>query len=311
MPIIEAPDKSRRRAAAIGMFDGVHTGHVHLLDQVRNEAVRRGLTPAAVTFGEHPSQVLTPHSPVALLTSPPERFGMLQESGINDVIVLGFTPELRRLTSAKFLEMLHDSYGVDCLVVGFNNRFGSDREHDFSDYVRFGKKIGVDVVRATEKPGRRTSSSVIRRALAAGDVEMAAECLGRYYELRGVVVHGRRVGHGLGYPTANISPSSPRRLVPAPGVYAARAVDLTAGGRRFMAMVNIGTRPTLDNGSDVTIEAHLLDFEGNIYGHELELAFVARLRDEMCFASLDGLRMQLANDAEATRSVLQQNDSIM
>lgn len=293
----------KRRVAAVGVFDGVHRGHRHLIDQVKAEASARGLAPAVVTFRSHPSQLLTPDRPVKLLSTPRSKLSMLADAGITDVVMLDFDECLRSLTSREFLKYIHDSLGVDCLVVGFNNRFGSDRTATFADYCRYGREVGVDIVQATESPDCRVSSSIIRRCIAEGRVDEASGLLGYRYSLSGTVVGGHRVGRNIGYPTANLRVADSSLLVPANGVYAAYAY-LDDDPRPHRAMVNIGTRPTAANGTDVTIEAHILDFSGDIYDRLMRLEFVGRLREEMQFPSLEALSEQLGRDAEATRRIL-------
>lgn len=305
--MMDSPNETlpQRYAAAIGMFDGVHRGHRHLLECVREEALRRGLRPAVVTFAAHPSEVTTPDCPVSMLTGVEERTALLRGEGIERVIMLDFDERLRALTSADFIRMLHDSYGVDCLVVGFNNRFGSDRNHDFYDYCREGREIGVELVRATEVEGEKSSSSIIRRYLSSGQVEAAARCLGRNFTLKGTVVRGRQLGRTIGFPTANIKPSLRRAQLPGAGVYAVMVTVPSMNCGRLPAMVNIGWRPTVnDDMSDVTIEAHIFGFDADIYGRELELEFVGRVRDERRFDSVDELKEQLGRDAEAVRRML-------
>lgn len=294
------------KVAAVGMFDGVHRGHRHLLQRVVREAEARGLQPAVITFTGHPAELLKPDNAVRLLTDVDRRRQLLEAEGIKDVIALEFTPGLMRLTSKEFLQLISERYGVRCLVVGFNNNFGSDRQHGFDDYRRFGAEVGVDVVRATELTGIKTSSSIIRRLLAEGKVEEAAACLGREYEIAGEVVGGKRLGRTIGFPTANIRPLNRRAMLPAAGVYAVYVRDLTSPETRRSAMLNIGSNPTVnaDGDAPTTVEAFIFDFEGDIYGHVLELTFAARLRDERKFPSLEALRAQLERDAATARAIL-------
>lgn len=290
--------------AATGFFDGVHRGHRFLLRQVDREAARRGLGRMAVTFGNAPRSVLQPGFRPALLTSPEEKAALLLDGAVDVCALLRFTPELAALPARDFMEKyLRDRLRVRCLVVGYDHRFGSDRAAGFEDYVAYGRGCGIEVVRAGafENAGSTVSSSSIRQALSAGDVVAARGALGRPYALFGTVVEGRRMGRVLGFPTANLRPSCPDKLIPASGVYAVRA---EAGGRFFGGMLNIGSRPTLNNGSDRTIETHLFDFSGNLYGESLTLYFEHRLRDERPFATLDGLSRQLARDAEQARKLL-------
>lgn len=291
--------------ASIGFYDGVHLGHRHLLAQVTDEARRRGMGALAVTFAGHPLAVVRGGQAPRLLSTPEEKAGLLRDAGLDAVAMLRFTPALAALTSRQFMEqVLRRDYGVRVLVVGYDHRFGSDRGAGLADYRRYGAACGVEVVEATRyaPDGAEVSSSAVRRLLAAGDAEAAARLLGRPYELGGTVVAGRQVGRRLGYPTANLRPASAEKLLPAAGVYAAEA---ETGGVTCAAMLNIGLRPTLDDGRGQTVEAHLLDFDGDLYGRPLTLRFVRRLRGERQFGSLEQLRAQLAADeAEVRRRLL-------
>lgn len=216
-----------KKAAVVGFFDGLHRGHRSLLDFARARAEARGLQPVAVTFRECPIEYLRPGSSPKLLASPAERLRALDEYlGQNSVIALDFNQELATLTAREFMQMLHDAYGVDLLVVGFNNRFGSDRDKTFTDYQAIGREIGMEVERAPELTEMKgVSSSAIRKAISEGRVDDAAVMLGRRYAITGDVQHGRQVGRTIGFPTANLRQADPRLLVPAPGVYSGTAYD--------------------------------------------------------------------------------------
>lgn len=287
----------------VGMFDGVHLGHRHLLDCVTREAGRRGLTPAVLTFGRHPRALLESGGGPALLTPGGEKTALLGAAGIGRIETLDFTPALARLTAREFMAQCLVPLGVEVLVAGYDHRFGHDRAEGFDDYVRHGRALGIDVVRADEYAGLAgVSSSAIRRLLAGGDAAGAARMLGRPYRVEGTVVAGRREGRRLGFPTANLR-TDPLKLIPARGVYACRA---DAGGHTWPAMVNIGCRPTLDNGADVTLEAHLLGYAGgDLYGKPLALDFAGRLRPERRFGSRLELAAQLEADARHTLQLLE------
>lgn len=296
----------RNSCVTIGMFDGVHTGHRFLLEQVRHEAAVHGLQSVAVTFTRHPGAVLSTGFRPQLLTLHDEKTALLRAEGIDRVVSLDFTPGMAALTARAFMENVLVPLGTRVLVVGYDHRFGHDRAEGFDDYVRYGCGLGIDVVRAAELSGAvHVSSSEVRRLLSWGDVSAAGRLLGRPYSLSGTVVAGRRQGRVIGFPTANLCPS-PDKLVPGRGVYACRA---EAVGREWPAMVNIGCRPTLDNGVDVSIEAHLLGFDpsggADLYGQTVTLRFAGRLRDECKFASLEALRAQLAVDAASVRQILE------
>lgn len=290
--------------ATVGFFDGVHLGHQYLLRQVQAEARRLGAAALAVTFAEHPRQVLSADYRPALLTTLPEKLELLRECGVDACAVLHFSKTMAALTSAQFMaRYLRDAFGVRSLVVGYDHHFGSDTGATPADYQAEGRALGIDVVPATAFRTEEftVSSSTVRRLLEGGNVERARQCLGRPYVLGGTVVEGRHVGRDLGFPTANLRPSHPDKLVPGRGVY---AIEATVGGRTYSAMLNIGWRPTLDDGRGPTIEAHLFDFDGNLYGRELSLRFLHRLRDEQRFASLAELQAQLRADAVRCRQLL-------
>ena len=291
--------------AAVGFFDGVHQGHRYLIDQVKAEARKRGLQPIVVTFEEHPRLALSPtrYWP-ELLTTNEEKLRLLAETGLAGAAMLHFDHAMSTLTSREFMEyILRDELGVRCLLVGYDHHFGSDLSAGFREYVVQGRALGMEVLRQLpyDAADIRVSSSATRRFLTGGNVEMARACLGRPYLLEGTVVEGHRAGTLMGYPTANLRPDCEEQLVPGRGVYAVKAeVD----GFSYMAMVNIGWRPTLDNGADQTIEAHLLDYEGgDMYGKHLRLHFLRRVRDEHRFASIEELQAQLALDADCVRAI--------
>ncbi len=292
--------------AAIGFFDGVHLGHRFLIDQLRAEAARRGAKSVAVTFEEHPRLALSgAHYWPELLTPNNEKLRLLALTGADYCAMLHFDHAMSMLTSAEFMEqVLKSGLGVQCLMVGYDHRFGSDLSSGFATYVRQGKDLGIDVLRLRpyDVGELRVSSSAVRRFLAAGNVETARLCLGRPYLLEGEVVQGRHAGTLMGYPTANLQPLCTEQIVPGRGVYAVRAeVD----GFTYMAMLNIGWRPTMDNGDDQTVEAHLLDYDGgDLYGKRVKVYFYQRVRDERRFASVQDLQAQLAVDADTVRDIL-------
>ena len=288
--------------AAIGMFDGVHRGHQFLIGRLADEAHSRGLKAVAVTFPRHPLALIAPQREPAMLTSPSRKYDLLLQAGADEVMMLSFTPELRSLTAAQFMGLLREKLGVERLMVGYDHRFGSDSPAP-GEYVVIGRKEGVEVVEAPNMPtdSENVSSSMIRRELALGNVEKAAEALGRNYRLEGVVVAGKQLGRTINFPTANLQPDS-AMMLPAEGVYACRAI--LADGTEKAAMVNLGRRPTVDAaGAPLSVEAHLIDFDGNLYDAPLALDFVSRLRGERKFDSLAELKQQLAADREAAKQI--------
>ena len=294
--------------ATIGFFDGVHRGHQCLIRQVQDEARRRGLSSLVITFDRHPRSVFAPESVPPLLTSAEEKMTLLRQTGVDDIYVLPFDREMAALTAREFMQqVLRGRLGVEVLVIGYDHRFGRPLPcgESFADYQAYGRELGIDVVLAQELEGEHVSSSLIRQVLAQGDVTAAAHLLGRPYTWTGRVIHGRAVGHRLGFPTANLQTLVPNKLLPANGVYAVAATSLTGDLQGTAgAMLNIGQRPTIDNGSDVSIEAHLFDFHGDLYEQTLTLFFVAHLRAERRFDSEQALIAQLLQDEQKARFFL-------
>ena len=289
--------------ATIGMFDGVHLGHQALLDSLHEEAKKRGMSTAVVTFKEHPQRVLRPESGLKMVMTLADRIAYIKASGVDTVILLDFTKDLAKLSSKEFMQMLRDVYGVKTLVMGFNHRFGCVKDEYFEDYVEHGKELGVEVVRAKEYQGEYSpvSSSLIRKVIEEGRVDLARNYLTRAFVLSGEVVHGFKNGRKLGYPTANIDVSS-EMILPHKGVYAVR-VKLP-DGRIKGGMANIGVRPTVIKGGHQTFEVNIFDFDEDLYGQVLTVEFVKFMRSEMKMGSLDELKMRLALDEQACREIL-------
>lgn len=296
-------------AATIGFFDGVHRGHRDVISQLQQLAAQRGLQTTVITFARHPRQVVQPGWRPQLLTTHSEKLQLLAVTGVDSIVVLDFDEAMARMTAQQFMtDILARDLGVRLLLTGYDNHFGrrtADSHEGFDDYVAYGYSVGIDVFYGfplkTTLDGRQccVSSSLIRQKIAEGQVEQAAECLGRRYSVSGRVVHGYQQGRRMGFPTANIvlddNGDGALRLVPANGVYAVTAtIDDDTAARP--AMTNIGTRPTFD-GHQRTIETNILDFNGELYGHRLTISFIRRLRDEMTFPSPDDLKKQMEQDA--------------
>ncbi|MDD5871830.1 MAG: bifunctional riboflavin kinase/FAD synthetase [Bacteroidales bacterium] len=294
---------NRPVVATIGMFDGVHLGHRSVVSLVVGQAAERGWASAVITFARHPQTVLHPDSPVPLLMSVDRRISALAETGIDYTVLLDFDRRLASLTAAEFLQQIYNKYNVRRLIVGYDHRFGHNRSDSFDDYVAYGRRIGIDVVRAPEfvGAGAHISSSTIRRLIADGDVVGAERLLGGRYSLSGTVVEGNRLGRTIGFPTANIQPLEPHQLIPAAGVY---AVVVRLGDTAYRGMLNIGTRPTVDRSGRTTIEVHIFDFAADIYGTTLTVEFVQRVRAERRLPSVDSLRRQLVDDRIAIENIL-------
>lgn len=285
--------------ATIGFFDGVHRGHRFLISQVSHIARERSLATLLVTFTQHPRMVMQADYQPRLLSSFDEKCTLLSHTGIDTCVALSFTPGLAALSARDFMrKILHERLQVRVLVIGYDHRFGHNRAEGFDDYVRYATDLGMEVVRAEacQLNGIHVSSSVIRSFLEAGEVGLAARCLGYCYTLSGHVISGRQIGRTLGFPTANLQTDDPLKLLPADGVYAVRVL---LGKDIYKGMLNIGFRPTIDDDIHRTIEVHLLHFEGNLYGRSLHIRFVRRIRGERKFHSLEALALQLQLDAAA------------
>lgn len=286
-------------AAAVGTFDGLHLGHAEVLRMMRDEAGKRNLEPLAVTFDRHPLSLIAPERAPSAITSLERKEKLIRKAGVRPV-VLPFDGRMRSTTAYEWMRLLHDRYGVTLLVVGYDNTFGSDGVNmSISDYRDIGKEIGIEVIEAPYVAG--VSSSAIRKAIASGDIEKAAGMLGRPFSLSGHVVEGNKLGRTIGFPTANLKPA-PGIVIPGKGVYAAKAT--LPDGSVADAMVNIGVRPTIRRGNSPTIEAHIINWKGDLYGKRIKLDFYSRLRDEQQFNSIDALRKQLRLDLEHTLKVL-------
>lgn len=254
-----------------------------------------------VTFDRHPRTVVSPGHVPTLLTTLEEKERLLRRTGVDEIAVLPFTPELSRLTAREFMQqVLHDELNVQTLMLGYDHAFGHGGG-SLNDYVRWGQETGIEVLRAHELENAMVSSSKCRRLLEMGDVKEAAEMLGRPYSLKGEVVKGFHVGHELGFPTANLQPDE-EKLMPAHGAYAVWCV--LADGSRQAGMLNIGNRPTIGNGEAVSVEVNLFDYNGNLYGQDITVEFIERLREERRFKSRDDLVAQLNEDKKRTEEIL-------
>ena len=289
--------------ATIGMFDGVHRGHATLVDFLNRQAAALSKQSLVITFLKHPRQVLYSGEPFSLLMSLEDRLSHLRELNPDLILALDFTPELAQLNSSQFIELLRDRYGVSMLVVGYNHRFGHKKGERFEDYRRHGQALGVQVVKAPEYLGEYApvSSTIVRSLIAAGRVKDAMHCMGRPHIIRGRVVHGFHNGRGLGFPTANVGDVAPGLMLPHNGAYAVLA---HVKGVVLQGMANIGKRPTLDNGDQLSIEVNLFDFDDDIYGEEITLEFISFLRLEFKMCGLDELKRQLTLDRDNAKRIL-------
>lgn len=305
MKILEEHDRLPQGStvATIGMFDGVHRGHVLLVNFLKQQALEAGRQSLVITFLNHPRQVLHPDASFPLIMTLKDRLAQLEAIGPDLLLPLDFTRELSELDSAQFIELLRDRYGVKMLVAGYNHRFGHNRGETFENYCRHGERLGVTVVKAPEYLGEYApvSSTIIRNLITAGKVADAMHCMGRPYALKGKVVHGFHNGRNLGFPTANVGEIDAHVLLPHNGAY---AVLVHVAGGDWQGMANIGKRPTLDNGDDVSIEVNLFDFDGDIYGETITLEFISFLRLEFKMCGIDELKRQLTHDRDNAQRLL-------
>ena len=290
-------------ALTIGVFDGVHRGHTHLISHLVGEAARKGLMAGVVTFREHPAAVLNPRFEARYLTSFEDRLDLLNETKIDFTVPITFDRALSKLSAEEFISLLQDRLRMVSLVVGPDFAMGRKREGTIERLSQLGDQMGftltvVDGLQDTM--GETVRSTTVRTALGEGEVERVAELLGRRFTLAGAVVSGEGRGGKLGFPTANIAPPQ-GMAVPGDGIYAAFA---HLEGKRLMTAISIGTRPTF-GGHDSVVEAFILDYDGNLYGKSLRLEFVRRLRDQVKFDSVDALLEQIDRDVAETRRILE------
>jgi riboflavin kinase/FMN adenylyltransferase len=290
--------------ATIGFFDGVHTGHRFLIDQVRKEAALRNLPSAVITFPEHPRKVLQKDYQPALLCGLDEKIVRLTATGIDYCACLDFTMEISRLSARKYMEsILKSQLNVDTLVIGYDHRFGHNREKGFEDYKRYGDEIGIDVVRAEELTGHgHVSSSHIRRLLGEGQIRKASELLSYNYTISGKIVEGFKVGRTIGFPTANIQVWETYKVIPAFGVY---AVYVHMDGQQYAGMLYIGKRPTLHNGDSISVEVNIFGFDGDLYNKELTAEFLDFIRSDEKFSDIEALKEQIGRDKDRVINAIQ------
>ena len=274
--------------ATIGFFDGVHRGHRFLIDRVIEEAQRSGMSSAVITFDRHPREVLQTDYQPDLLSTLDEKLLLLSKTHVDNTVVLHFDASLAALTAHDFMrDVLQGQLKVRKLIIGYDNRFGHNRSEGFDDYVRYGKELGIEVIRADAflPDDVRVSSSVIRTCLREGRVEEANRLLGYDYTIESRIVSGYQNGRKMGFPTANLDVTRCQQLLPASGVYAVlvRLKD-SVGWKR--GMMNIGHRPTF-NGTTTSMEVNLFNFSGDLYGQELLVSFISKIRDERKVDSID------------------------
>jgi riboflavin kinase/FMN adenylyltransferase len=294
-----SPDKDM--LLTIGVFDGVHLGHKYLISRLKELALKQGLLSGVVTFRQHPQEVLSPKNRLPFLTSIAQRTNLLKSEGIDAIIPLSFTTELARLSARQFLELLQKHLRMRGVVIGPDFALGRNREGDTETMRRLGQEMGfsVSVVPPVKIDGEVVSSTAIRNALARGDMKRVQKLTGRPFRLQGRVVAGAGRGVKLGFPTANLEVEAEQALPP-DGVYVSQAhID----DRSYPSVTNIGKRPTFGNNKRI-VEVYLLDYDNELYGRELEIDILERLRGEKKFKTAEELKKQIAQDIERGRKWL-------
>jgi len=284
-------------AATVGFFDGVHSGHRFLINELIREARSRGQQSMIITFRIHPRKVLQREFQPRLLTDPDEKKALLLATGIDKVIELDFSPQMASLTAREFIQqILSENYKVKTLLVGHDHRFGKNREEGFPAYVQYGREVGMEVIQGSRFSTNNTphiSSTEIRHAIHRGNMPYASILLGYPYAFTGLVVSGYQVGRKIGFPTANLHVTNNDKLIPGSGVY---AVDVIIENQQFRGMLNIGIRPTLNEDNRLSIEVHIINFERDIYHQPIKIIFLEKIREEQKFASIDELVARLTID---------------
>lgn len=291
----------------VGTFDGLHVGHRKIIRELVQIAENEGLRSVVITFDPHPRQVLAKGAVVRFVLTREEKVELMSTLGVDVLVIHPFSKEFAALTAKDFLvDVLCARLNMKCLVKGFNNHFGCDRLSDFGALYALGTEHGFDVVEVGKecRDGVTCSSTAARRMIAEGKMSSASAILGYYYYVNGTVVHGRMIGRTIGFPTANVYIGDDSKILPRPGAYVATVV---LDGKTWPAILNIGSNPTVNDDSDrVFLEAHILDFEGDIYGRHIRVNVLRHIRNEVKFGSLDELKAQLQHDVEYARGVIAQ-----
>lgn len=291
--------QDHKYAATVGFFDGVHAGHRFLIEELKKEAKKHGLLSMVVTFKLHPGKVLNAEYQPELLSTPNEKIELIRSIGVDKVVELDFDFEMAQLSAYDFMhQILANQLKVKVLMAGYDHRFGHNREEGFPEYVFYGNKTGIEVIQAARYSTpemSHISSSEIRTTLKNGNILKANALLTIPYAVTGFVVNGFQVGRKIGFPTANIKPTHPDKLIPGVGVY---AVMVEWNKASYNAMMNIGLRPTLNNGNEISLEVHIIDFSEDIYHQEIKIHFIDKIREEKKFENVEQLVVQLKKDKE-------------
>ncbi len=289
----------------IGMFDGVHKGHAAILRHVVEKAKSKNLKSAILSFWPHPRIVLNKEPEnLQFITTLDEKTKIISEHCIDYLILLPFTKEISNMSAEEFIsKVLINKIGLKHLVVGYNHRFGKDRIADYNTYLEISNKLEFELSKeeAVYLEGKAISSTKIRDLITNGKIEEGNQMLGYNFSIFGTVMGGQKLGRRLGYPTANIKPNEKYKLIPSIGVY---ACFVHVMGKTYGGMLNIGIRPTVNSGKNISIEVHILDFDQDIYSEEIEVTFIKKVRDEKKFAGIDNLTNQLKKDENLIRHIL-------
>lgn len=283
--------------ATVGFFDGVHVGHRFLISELIREAKARNLKSVVFTFAEHPRKTLHTEFQPQLITTLDEKLIQLADTGIDACVVLKFSEKMSKLSAYEFLKnLLYEQYHVRALLVGHDHRFGHNRAEGFPEYQNYGTEMGMEVIQASRfstEDFSHISSSEIRHALESGDIKKANDLLSYPYSISGQVIDGFKVGRKIGFPTANIKCENEEKLIPGIGVY---AVEIIHNNLIYKGMMNIGQRPTLENGNKISLEVNIFDFDKDIYNETIKIIFIEKIRDEIKFNNIDELIEQLKSD---------------
>jgi len=288
--------------AAIGFFDGVHLGHRYLIEQVRQLAIEVGMPSAVITFPVHPRKILDMDYQPALLCSYEEKIIRLTSTKVDYCVSMDFTLELSKMTAREYIhKVLKDQLCIHTLVIGYDHRFGHNREDGFEQYVKYGQEVGMNVVLANEYEGEHVSSTRIRTLLAEGNVQKASQLLTYNYLISGKIVEGYKVGRTIGFPTANVQTWERYKVIPAFGVY---AVHVYIDGEKYSGMLYIGQRPTLHNGNDISVEVNIFDMDNDLYNKSISVEFLEFIRPDEKFPDVESLKNQLYRDKETVTNVV-------